>query len=127
MIDMISEWLLAIHPDDKREKAYKVIETIELEVAVMYLQTHYLEKKLMGVQILIQRVFSAKQLTAVEDTQQRVESRRDDIMVNHRWLNVAKLVEFFDKIKIFEIIFGESLHNEVVKKSLPLLDFLYSN
>lgn len=32
-----------------------------------------------------------------------------------------------DKERIFELIFGDSLHSEVIKKSYQLLHFLYSN
>lgn len=32
-----------------------------------------------------------------------------------------------DKERIFELIFGESLHSEVIKKSYNLLQFLYQN
>ena len=32
-----------------------------------------------------------------------------------------------EKENFFDIIFGESVHPEVIKKSFPLLDFLYTN
>ena len=37
------------------------------------------------------------------------------------------LIEWIDKNGIFNIIFGESLHPEVIKKSYFLLEFLYKN
>lgn len=32
-----------------------------------------------------------------------------------------------DKEKIFDLVFGESLHSEVITKSYTLLQFLYKN
>jgi hypothetical protein len=37
------------------------------------------------------------------------------------------LIEWMDKNGIFNTIFGESLHPEVIKKSYFLLEFLYKN
>jgi hypothetical protein len=42
-----------------------------------------------------------------------------------RWLNVERLREWMEKENIFNLIFGESLHTEVIKKSYSILEFLY--
>jgi len=44
-----------------------------------------------------------------------------------KWLNAERLLEWLEKHKIFDIVFGDSLHSEVIKKSYTLLDFLYKN
>lgn len=47
-------------------------------------------------------------------------------MPSKRWLNHERLTEWLGREKVFEIIFGDSIHSEVVKKSNSLLSFLYS-
>lgn len=37
------------------------------------------------------------------------------------------MLEWLDSNRVFELVFGDSLHSEVIKKSYTLLDFLYSN
>jgi hypothetical protein len=37
------------------------------------------------------------------------------------------LVQWLDNNSIFNMLFGESLHSEVIKKSHFLLEFLYAN
>lgn len=32
-----------------------------------------------------------------------------------------------DRVRIFDLVFGDSLHSEVIKKSYALLNFLYQN
>lgn len=44
-----------------------------------------------------------------------------------KWLNSGHLLSWLDKHRIFDIVFGDSLHSEVIKKSYTLLDFLYKN
>ena len=44
-----------------------------------------------------------------------------------RWLNKERLLEWFDSHKIFDLIFGDSLHSECIKKSYTILEFLYQN
>jgi hypothetical protein len=44
-----------------------------------------------------------------------------------RWLNTVTLLKWLDNHNIFDLVFGDSLHSEVIKKSYALLEFLYSN
>ena len=44
-----------------------------------------------------------------------------------KWLTSELLLNWLDKHRIFDIVFGDSLHSEVIKKSYTLLDFLYKN
>jgi hypothetical protein len=37
------------------------------------------------------------------------------------------MLEWLENHKIFDLVFGDSLHSEVIKKSYILLDYLYSN
>lgn len=46
-------------------------------------------------------------------------------LVLRKWLTTEKLKEWMEKEKMFNIIFGESLHSEVIKKSYQILEFLY--
>jgi hypothetical protein len=48
-------------------------------------------------------------------------------MMPKRWLNSERLLEWFEQNKIFDIIFGDSLHSECIKKSYSILEFLYHN
>ena len=47
--------------------------------------------------------------------------------ISKRWLNSERLTEWMEKVNIFELVFGESLHSEVIKKSYTLINFLYKN
>ena len=47
-----------------------------------------------------------------------------DAIRKDRWLTSEIFVEWLEKHDIFGVIFGESLHVEVLKKSYFLLDFL---
>jgi hypothetical protein len=40
---------------------------------------------------------------------------------------VTSLVEWCDKVGIFEVFFTKTLHSELIKKSFYLLEFLHRN
>ena len=44
-----------------------------------------------------------------------------------RWPDKEKLIAWMDDNRIFDMMFGESLHPEVIKKSKDILEFLYFN
>lgn len=47
-----------------------------------------------------------------------------DTSQRKRWLSKDTLMEWLQDKQVFQLIFGESLHVEVLKKSLFLLDFM---
>jgi ubiquitin carboxyl-terminal hydrolase 9/24 len=48
-------------------------------------------------------------------------------LIPKKWLNTEILLEWLDKNRIFDLVFGDSLHSEVIKKSYNLLEFMYLN
>lgn len=48
-------------------------------------------------------------------------------MVKDEWYVPKNLVEFFRKHKVFDEIFGEKAHFELIKRSFPILRFLYKH
>lgn len=47
-------------------------------------------------------------------------------LITKKWLNAEIMLEWLEGNRIFELVFGDSLHSEVIKKSYTLLDFLYT-
>ena len=82
-----------------------------------------LEKKFIGHSILGQMI---NQVKGKENGTQGTHLQT----INHlrqKWLTKEMLIEWMDQNEIFVMIFGESFHPEVIKKSYFLLEFLYNN
>ncbi|CDW85633.1 ubiquitin carboxyl-terminal hydrolase family protein [Stylonychia lemnae] len=109
---------------ERVENVFQYSENMELNIALKCLQMPVLEKKLIGHTILINKIFQVKNQQAPSTGTQ---ANGMNLNLNQRWLTPEKLIEWMDEQKIFDLVFGDSLHSEVIKKSYSLLQFLYQN
>lgn len=96
-------------------KAGYIIENCELDLAMRFLTSKYLEKRIIGISDIINKVSQVK-------NRERILSNSDKDT-----LNSSYLLSWIDSHDIIEIIFGGSSHPEIVKRSSDLVKFLYSN
>lgn len=125
ILDSVSSHLSA---DEKQEKVYRVSESLELELALRCLKVPVLEKRLIGHQILTSQIYkvrlSGKQSQSLR---QGALNGNMDGLLNKKWLTTELLLAWFDQHRVFDIVFGDSLHSEVIKKSYQMLEFMYIN
>jgi hypothetical protein len=126
-----------------QDDVYSYTEKMELEFALKCLRMPILEKKFIGHAILGQKITQVKAApTHAQQDQAAQASQTNDkyrntyqgqnhistlYQLRQRWLTKEILIEWMDKNQIFNMMFGESLHPEVIKNSYFLLEFLYHN
>lgn len=127
-------------------EVYQYIEKMELELALKCLRMPILEKKFIGHAILAAKIRSARARpvqperdgasqadgTGGPGSGGRLQGQGQNHLstlhqLRSRWPDRDKLIAWMDENKIFDMMFGESLHPEVIKKSKDLLEFLYLN
>lgn len=96
-------------------KAGQIIENCELDLSFRLLTSKYLEKRIMGIVDLNQKI-----------------AKNKEKMPYHSLAEIGKLgsqnlVAWIESHQVIEIVFGSSTHPEIIKRSGELLKFLYSN
>ena len=99
----------------------EIIENFELGMALKFINTSYIEKRILGINFLISKVnFLSK------NNFPWLWKRRKSELIKDYWLTRERFLEWLLKNKIFELFFGETLHSELVTKYYAVLSFLYS-
>jgi len=111
------------------EEVYQYTEMMELEFALKCMKMPILEKKFIGHAILVEKInqVNKKQIQQENERAQKngnSENRNASSGQNHistiyqlrqRWLTKDILINWMDKNQIFNMMFGESFHPEVIK------------
>lgn len=113
-------------PDKEVVDDLKQLNLIDLDLIHFLLLTTNLEKKVIGIRSLADLI-----LLIIRDENKNDKSIKgfDDPSEYLKILKFKKniLLDWMEDIKIFEIIFGENIHEALLKKSSSILIFLYMN
>lgn len=112
--------LESIHADDKT-KVDEIVQKFELELALRFLNTEYIEKRVNGLNILISKVNLVNRSNFQCTWKRKVVLNR-----NVLWINSENYLKWLIDNDIFGLFFGEKLHSELVVKYYAVLSFLYS-
>ena len=96
---------------------------VDLNIIQHLLETNNLEKRVLGIRALedlIKLIIQNEKQT--EKTLNFIDPKEFLNLVAYR---KKTLLDWLEKIKIFEIIFGENIHEAILKKSANILLFLY--
>jgi len=114
------EFLLEEIYTDKKQ-IDKAIQELELGLALLYIHTPYIEKRVQGINILISKVNLVNKSNFPCSWKRKAFQNNQDV-----WLTSDKYLEWLTKYNIFSLFFGETLHSEIVVKYYAVLSFLYS-
>lgn len=112
----------------KNEKIGKIIESCELELAFKMLMTKYLEKRIYGVTEIVNKITQAKNLD--EDNERRSKGfyvYKNEYRESAKWMNSERLLSWIDSKDLINVIFGPTSHHEIIKRSMDLIKFMYTN
>ena len=117
---MLRVQTLLIHHYPK-EEVFLLTETAELELALRFLTCPYFEKRLRGINEI-------KELTEKIDSFEQANRDPSGGMKNMgkmtRYLNAKMFIDWVFKNKIFELILGDSMHVEIIKRTHEILKFV---
>ena len=100
----------------------KLIKSVKLGLALRFLRSPEMKKKLIGI----------NEIKSIVRSTERVGSRmmqhswqdNDSPRVNSRWLKPEYLIQWINDNKLVEYLLGDSTHIEVIKRSASVLIFL---
>lgn len=101
--------------------ADEIIQSFELCLALRFLNTPYIEKRILGINMLISKVNMVNK-SHFPCSWKRTRSS----IIKGIWLTDQRFLDWLLDNKIFELFFGETLHSELVTKYYAILCFLYS-
>ncbi|KAM3132962.1 hypothetical protein pb186bvf_014958 [Paramecium bursaria] len=90
----------------------------EMQILTLCFRCSNLEKRIFGLQ-----QFCEKILTAQENDQ----NLKNYSYLKDEWYTSKNVLQFFVEYQIFNDLFGEKAHFELIKRSFPLIRFLYKN
>jgi hypothetical protein len=98
---------------------------VDLDIIKYLIDTNNLEKRVLGIRAL-------EDLIKLIIQNENKNEKDLNFMDPKEFLNLIAyrkktLLDWLEKIKIFEIIFGENIHEAILKKSANTLIFLYMN
>ena len=114
----------------------EIIEQNQLMISLRFLKSTYLEKRLKGItdiKTMIERIEQAIKLNSMKNVQimQKFKGNNMDVdMVGNKilkppkWLTAETMKDWILNEKILDIVYGESTHLEIVKRSGCILKFL---
>lgn len=117
----------------------ELIESNQLFIALRFLKSTYLEKRLKGlndIKHLIERIDAGiKQSQRFQGDYSRMGKNQDQDMIGinmgpgqklkpPKWLSAEALKEWLIQQKVLETVFGENTHLEIVKRTGSILKFL---
>lgn len=111
--------LVHYYPQDD---VYLLTETAELDLSLRFLTCPYFEKRLRGINEI-------KELTEKIDMYEHFERNPQQYSAIYsqkmtKRLSAKMFLEWIDKNKIFELILGDSIHIEIIKRTHEILKFL---
>ncbi|CDW78729.1 UNKNOWN [Stylonychia lemnae] len=119
------------------EETAEIVETNQLLVALRFLKSTYLEKRLKGIseiKFMIERLDMAQKQAQIQILQQQQRFANKMYFDNEmnqlknfrspKWLTQEKMRDWLLNEKILEIVLGENTHLEIVKRSSCILKFL---
>jgi len=101
------------------EESSKIVETHNMLLMLKFIKSPYLERRLQGISDIrhtIERIEPTQ--INVTHTLKFYQNPRDS------WLTPSYFAKWLVNNKIFEVIFCENVHPEMIKKSVHLLSFL---
>lgn len=104
-----------------KEEVFLMTEMAELDIALRFLTCPYFEKRLKGINEI-------KDLTEKIDVYEQIA--RTGANYNHfvgkatRYISAKVFIEWVEKNKIFELILGDSLHVEIIKRTHEIIKFI---
>ena len=112
---------LLIHHYPKDE-VFLIIETAELDLALRFLTCPYFEKRLKGINEI-------KDLTEKIDLHEHFAKHPSQYSSMYsgkstRYLSAEHFINWIYKNKVFELILGDSMHNEIIKRTHDILKFI---
>ena len=105
------------------EDIYKLTEIAELELALRFLTCPYFEKRLRGINEI-------KEMTEKIDIHEHILRNNGQINLissqfkTTKYLNATTFIKWIFNNKVFDLILGDSLHVEIVKRSHDILKFM---
>jgi ubiquitin C-terminal hydrolase len=112
--------------DNKSEPFYTAFTDflkIDLNIIYFLILSKNLEKRVIGMKYLIDIIHFIIQQEKVEGVIEHKQVLVKKILLFKK----ANYLEWLEKINIFQVIFGENIHEAVLKKSSLVLIFLYIN
>lgn len=104
------------------DEIYEFTEVGELELAFKFLTCQYLEKRLKGINEI--KEISEK----IENHEHYLKSNNPEGMLSSlkstKYLNANRFVKWVVDNKLFELILGDSIHFEIVKRCSDILKFM---
>jgi hypothetical protein len=97
------------------------MEKFELDLALRFLKTEYIEKRVNGLNILISKVNLVNRSNFQCTWKRKLFSSKNEL-----WLTSDIYLKWLLDHDIFGLFFGEKLHSELVVKYYAILSFLYS-
>ncbi|CAD8161453.1 unnamed protein product [Paramecium pentaurelia] len=109
----------ALFPFYTIRETKEIIGQTELNIYLHYFRCHTFEKRIFGLQQICEKITPLNFMDC--NMNYEVGQMNDD--------NIMKdiLINFLVKNKIFQELFGEKAHFELIKRSNPIIRFLYRN
>ena len=104
------------------ESVHKLLESLELDLALKYLKSPFFEKRLKGV-------------NEIKDISERIEYTENNQSVDNYYYHVSRrkqmkyltseiFLKWISENKIVEILLGDSMHVEIIKRCHDILIFM---
>jgi hypothetical protein len=111
---------------DDISKELHYINMIDLEIILYLLNSNNLEKRVLAIRSLSDLIILIMQ------NEKYSEKNLKGFYDPNEFLKLIKykkeiVLDWLEKVKIFDIIFGENIHEAILKKSASVLIFLYMN
>lgn len=106
----------------KAQEIYEFLEVAELELAFKFLTCQYLEKRLKGIneiKEISEKIEFHEHLARTGNTQVLLTSTKCT-----KYLNAKLFIKWLVDNKFFELILGDSIHIEIIKRCSDILKFM---
>lgn len=102
-----------------KEDVYAITESCELDLALRFLKCPYFEKRLKGITEI-------KELSEKIDTNEYIAKNHTAVNTQNtrKTMTPKKFIKWIFKNQIFELILGDSMHNEIIKRTHDILKFI---
>ena len=103
---------------------YNKLFSIDMKLIFANFNSQNLEKRIISIKMLTEII----QNVLLNERKDKISENDDPRMMND-WSAIRKrhILDWLDKTKLFELIFGENIHEAILKKSSFLIIFMYIN